>query len=180
MWAEPVTGGAARPQTRLVLEVTARLARTQGGVALRSQLQGRGLTDDVVRAQVAAGRWQWWGHHVVVLHNAELSRRQLMWACVLDAGPGAALASHTALQLAGFRSFAQEAEQIHLVIGRGAKVHRVPDVVVHESRRLEADRHVRWSGLPCTPLERSAIDAAAWQRWPASPVPSSPLSSSSG
>ena len=89
-----------------------------------------------------------------------------MWACVLDAGPGAALASHTALELAGFRSFAREADQIHLVIGRGAKVHRVPDVVVHESRRLEAERHVRWCGLPCTPLERSAVDAAAWQRWP--------------
>ncbi|GAA1434766.1 hypothetical protein GCM10009616_29950 [Microlunatus lacustris] len=133
---------------------------------MRSQLCGLGLTDDGVRAQVAGGRWQWWGRHVVVLHNAALTRRQLMWACVLDAGPSGALASHTALELAGFKPFAQEAELIHLLISRGMKVSPHPDVVVHESRRLEADRHVRWGGLRCTPLERSAIDAAAWQRWP--------------
>lgn len=143
-----------------------RLVRVQEGVALRSQLHGLGLTDDEVRAAVAGGRWQRWGHHVVVLHNSSLTRAQVMWACVLDAGPTAALASHTALELGGFRPFAQEAAQIHLLVSRGMKVSADPRVVVHESRRVEPDRHIRRAGLPCTPPERSAIDAAAWQRWP--------------
>jgi very-short-patch-repair endonuclease len=144
----------------------ARLVWVQECVALRSQLHGLGITDDEVRARVAGGRWQWWGHHVVVLHNAGLTRRQLMWACVLDAGPTSALASHTALELAGFQPFATEAVQVHLLVSRGMKVCTDPAVVVHESRRVEPDRHIRWAGLPCTPVERSAIDAAAWQRWP--------------
>jgi hypothetical protein len=140
--------------------------RNQDRVALRSQLCGLGVTDDGIRAQVEGGRWQWWGSHVVVLHNAALTRYQLMWACVLDAGPTAALASHTALELAGFKPFAQEAGLIHLLISRGMKVSSHPAVAVHESRRLEPGRHTRYAGLPCTPIERSAIDAAAWQRWP--------------
>ena len=89
-----------------------------------------------------------------------------MWACVLDAGPAAALASHTALELAGFKPFADEADQIHLLIGRGMKVTPCPAVVVHESRRVDAIQHVTRAGLPCTSIERSAIDAAAWQPWP--------------
>lgn len=138
----------------------------QQGVALRSQLLGLGITDDAVRAQLEARRWQRFGHHVVVLHNGELSRRQLMWACLLDAGPGAALASHTALELAGFAPFATEAAQLHLLVDRGTKVARDPRVVVHESRRLHPDQHVHDAGLACTSVERSALDAAAWQRWP--------------
>jgi hypothetical protein len=46
---------------------------------------------------------------------------QLMWVAVLDAGYPSALASHTALELAGFQGFAAEAAQIHLLVPRGAK-----------------------------------------------------------
>jgi hypothetical protein len=76
------------------------------------------------------------------------------------------LASHTALEVWGFRPFAKEAGGIHVVIPRGARIFTFPDVVVHESRRFgAADVHdVR--GLPCTGRARSAIDAAAWQPWP--------------
>src|SRR5690606_41084007 len=94
------------------------------------------------------------------------SRRQLMWAAVLDAGPPAALASHTSLELAGFRAFAAEAELIHLIVPRGAKVLPHPQIVVHESRRVRPEWHVLDGGPPRTPTARSAIDAAAWQPWP--------------
>lgn len=150
---------------RLGRAVTA-LAALQAGVALRSQLHRTGLTPDAVRAQLDAGRWQSWGHHVVVLHNAEPTRRQLMWAAVLDAGPAAALASHSALELAGFVPFAAEAAKVHLLVPRGTKVAQHGGVVVHESRRVDATRHVRHEGISCTPVERSALDAAAWQPWP--------------
>jgi hypothetical protein len=62
-----------------------------------------------------------WGHHVVAMHNTVLTRNQLMWVAVLDAGYPSALASHTALELAGFQGFAAEAAQIHLLVPRGAK-----------------------------------------------------------
>lgn len=144
----------------------AHLALAQEGVVLRRQLHDAGVTPDVVRAELDGRRWQPWGAHVVVLHNGELTRRQLMWASVLDAGPPAALASHTALELAGFVPFAAEAAAVHVLVGRGMKVTSHPQVVVHESRRVQAERHVRRGGLPCTTVERAALDAAAWQPWP--------------
>jgi hypothetical protein len=142
------------------------LATDQQRVVTRTQLIDLGLNQHTIRAQLAARRWQSWGAHVVILHNFEPTRQQLMWAAALDAGYPAALASHTALELHGFRPFAREAGQLHLLIERGAKVSRHPMIVVHESRRLKPEFHVKVSGLPCTDVARSAIDAAAWQPWP--------------
>ncbi len=120
----------------------------------------------MITAQLQAQRWQVWGAHAILLHNFEPTRRQLMWAAVLDAGWPAALASHSSLEVAGFKSFASEAEQIHLIVPRGAKVSEHPQITVHESRRVRPDFHVMDDGIPRTPTARSAIDAAAWQTWP--------------
>ena len=89
-----------------------------------------------------------------------------MWIAVLDASPLAALCSHTSLELAGFKPFASEAQHIHLLVPRGAKVTRFAGVVVHESRRLGEARWTRDRGLTRTEDPRSVIDAAAWQPWP--------------
>ncbi len=142
------------------------LAHCQQQVLTRSQLRQIGLSQVEIRAQIAAQRWTTWGAHVVVLHNAEPSRPQLMWASTLDAGPPTALVSHTALELAGFRDFARAAAAVHLMVPRGAKVNRHPSVVIHESRRVQPEFHVERQGLPCTATPRSALDAAAWQSWP--------------
>lgn len=142
------------------------LAETQRGVLTRQQLIGLGVTLSTIDAQLSAQRWTKWGSHVVVMHNFEPTRSQLMWAAVLDAGYPAALASHTALELHGFKPFAKEASQIHLLIERGAKVTTHPMITVHESRRVRPEYHGQVQGLPCTEVARSAIDAAAWQPWP--------------
>jgi hypothetical protein len=142
------------------------LLAQQDGVATRVQLNDLGFNQHAIRAQISARRWQNWGFHVVILHNFKPTRKQLMWAAVLDAGYPAALGSHTALEQHGFKPFAREAEQIHLLIERGAKVTAHPMITVHESRRLKPEYHVAAAGLPCTSAPRSAIDAAAWQPWP--------------
>jgi hypothetical protein len=142
------------------------LVNQQLGVATRNQLTECGFSQHAIRAQISARRWQPWGFHVVIMHNFEPTRQQIMWAAVLDAGYPAALASHTALELHGFKSFAREAEQLHLLIERGAKVTTHPMIVVHESRRLKPEYHATVGSLPCTTSPRSAIDAAAWQQWP--------------
>jgi len=163
-------GGRSRVEDRgmvsVVPESAVRLAGAQTGVATRTQLTGAGLTRHEIRAHLEGGRWQAWGSHVVVLHNSALSRRQLMWAALLDAGPPAALGSHTALELAGFRSFAAEAASVHLLVERGTRLNSHPGVVIHESRRLHPEHHVRTVGLTRTGTSRSALDAAAWQPWP--------------
>ncbi|WP_152365666.1 hypothetical protein [Microlunatus speluncae] len=142
------------------------LATRQVGVATRQQLRVAGCSQTLIRSQVAAHRWTEWGSHVVILHNFQPSRHQLMWAAVLDAGWPAALASHTSLELAGFRPFAVEAIPVHLIVPRGAKVQPNPHVVIHESRRVRPEFHVVGQGPPRTPIARSAVDAASWQPWP--------------
>ena len=105
------------------------------------------------------------GEEVVLLQNVPPDRRQLMWVAVLDAGE-CALGSHTSLELAGFKSFASEAEKIHLIIPRGDKVTRFGGVQVHESRRLHPEQAVVTDGLPRTPTAGAVLDAAAWQPYP--------------
>lgn len=144
----------------------AELATRQDGVATRQQLTELGLSQKLIRSELRAQRWTEWGSHIVVLHNFEPTRRQVMWAAVLDAGPPAALASHTSLELAGFRTFATEADSIHLVVPRGARVRPHALVTVHESRRIRPEFQVVDEGLPRTETARSAVDAAAWQPWP--------------
>jgi hypothetical protein len=89
-----------------------------------------------------------------------------MLIAVLDVGYPAALASHTALEVAGFSSFAREADDIHILIPHGSRCHVLPGVKIHESRRVRPELHIELAGLPCTDIARSAIDAAAWQPWP--------------
>jgi hypothetical protein len=142
------------------------LATRQRGVLHRRQLDALDLTRGYVSAQLAARRWSAFGHKVVALQNAPLQRDQLVWLAVLDAEGLVALCSHTALELAGFAPLASEATEIHIVIARGAKVSRFAGVRVHESRRLRPADVLRQGGLPRTGVERSAIDAAAWQPFP--------------
>jgi hypothetical protein len=142
------------------------MARSQNGVIHRDQCRAIGVHRSYVRNQLDAKRWTAWGDKVLLLQNARPSRRQLMWIAILDARPLAALCSHTSLELAGFRSFAAEAKEIHLLIPRGTKVTRFPGVVVHESRRLGEARWTEDRGLRRTEDSRSVIDAAAWQPWP--------------
>ncbi len=136
------------------------------GVLRRDQADVVGLTEGYIRNQVRASRWTVWGDHVVLTQNGSPNRRQRMWLAVMDAGFPAALASHTALELAGFRSWAKEADQIHLVIPRGSRTVRWPGIRVHESRRLDPDRRAWFEGLPATSIPQAAIDAGAWQPFP--------------
>ncbi len=139
------------------------LALVQCGVVHRRQLQSLGVNKNIVANELKAHRWQAPTATTVLVHNAMPTRRQLMWISVLDAGPQAALGSHTSLELNNFRSFAREAQRIHLVVPRGAKTRVVPGVDLHESRRSHQHRRRLYQGLPCLDVASSAIDAAAWQ-----------------
>lgn len=142
-----------------------KVALSQHGVVRRRQLAACGIGRHELVANLEAERWARIGDEVVLLQNAPPDRRQRMWVAVLDAGE-CALGSHTSLELAGFTSFASEAELVHLVIPRGGKVTPVDGVRVHESRRLRPERTVYTAGLPRTPTPRSVLDAAAWQPYP--------------
>ena len=148
------------------LDGLAELARRQRGVVTRSQLCGLGATAARIDSELGGKRWSAVTPAVLTLHNHAPTREQWMWVALLDAPGAAALCSHTSLALHGMRVFADEGSFIHLVVPHGARVRRLPGVMVHESRRFsESDIH-HVHDFPCTAAARSAIDAAAWQRWP--------------
>lgn len=144
----------------------ATLAIRQRGVAAIEQLAGLGLTHKYVHHQIAAERWCRYGRHTILMQNAPPTREQLMWIAVTDLEPPAALASHSALEAAGFCGFAEESALVHVLVPRGAHYPGLPGVKVHESRRFTADDIVLAPGVPRVSNARGAIDAGAWQRWP--------------
>ena len=151
-------------------EELGRVAVRQRGTVHRDQFRPLDVSPDYVTSQIDARRWTAIGQNVVLLQNAPPLRDQLMWLAVLDAGDRAAIGSHTALELAGFRGFSRESTDIHLIVQRGSRPTPMPGVRIHESRRLRLEDIVHKQGLPCTGTARSVLDAAAWQPIPASRV----------
>jgi hypothetical protein len=139
------------------------LATAQDDVVSRAQLLELGVDRHVVRDQVRARRWRLVGR-AIVLHRGPLTDRQRWWVAVIHVGQGAALASLTSAQAAGLAGW--PAEQVHVVVTRGGRVHALPWIKVHESRRFaEADVHPSRTPRQCRP-ERAVIDAASWKPHP--------------
>jgi hypothetical protein len=138
----------------------AALAVQQAEAVTRAQLEALGVEWFHIAAQIHGGRWREVVPGVIVLHCGPLPTATRRWVAVLAAGPGAALGSWTALELAGLEGWQRTA--IHVVVRRGRHVPRMPGVVVHESRRhLPTDLRHR-DGLPVHSVERAAVDAGAW------------------
>ena len=130
----------------------------------RRQLLAAGFTDDHVRAAVRARRWQVIGRQVVVLHNAELTRRQREWVAVLMPGKPTALAGLSAASACGLKGFADD--QVHIVLSHYHRTRLPAWVRVHESRRFRAADVVTVVSPPRVRAARAVVDAAAWSRSP--------------
>lgn len=144
----------------------AELATKQSAVARREQLRTLGVAPYVVDAMIAAARWRARGLQVVIMHNGPLTRRQELWAAVLNCPDPVALAARTAATEHGLIGW--DAEYVEILVPRGA---RVPtglaiDVKVHESRRFAAGDIHPGRQPPQVRIERAVIDAATWSSNP--------------
>ncbi len=120
---------------------------------------GRGL----VRAQLAARRWQAPVRGVVVLHNGPLTDAQSDRVALFGCGPGAALGGLTALSYDGLDGFA--VDERHVVVPEGSRRKHLLGVRPHWSREL-SDADVHPVRLPRrTRPQRSIVDAASWCAW---------------
>jgi hypothetical protein len=124
-------------------------------VVSRAQALAAGLTLDMIRANVRARRWTRLFRGVYATFTGAPSRRSLLWAAVLRAGPGAVLSHHTAAEVQGMND--PMATQIHVTIPDARTVDPIPGVVVHRSRRLDAIRHPS-RALPQTRVEETVLD----------------------
>jgi very-short-patch-repair endonuclease len=91
--------------------------------------------------------------------------RDRRWRAVLAQGEQlVALAGLSAAALHGLTGF--DDDDVHVVVPHGARVHRLPGVKVHVSRRFSvADLHPS-RRPPTVRVERAVIDAAVWAHSP--------------
>lgn len=106
-----------------------------------SALAARGWSWEATRAQLYAGRWQRIGR-AIVMHNGQPTHGELRAAALINVGPRAVLTAFTGLQAWGLRGW--ERESIHVLVPRGARVRRPPelDMRIHYTDRWAASpRH---------------------------------------
>jgi hypothetical protein len=131
----------------------------QADVFSRKQLLDAGLSPGRLAAQVSAGRWQAPTSTVYVLHNGPLTERQRWWVATLAVGP---LAGRTAMSAWGVTGWPSDHVEVLVARGSTPELPMGIRLKVHESRRFSSD-HVHPAREPQrVPIERAAIDAAAW------------------
>lgn len=101
---------------------------------------------------------------MVVLHNGPISWRERIDIALAASQRGAAISGPTALELDGFSGFGSDA--VHLTLPQGARIPRLPGLVVHRSRILtDLDIHPLREPRRTRPA-RSVVDFASWQATP--------------
>jgi hypothetical protein len=138
------------------------LAAEQAGLLSRRQLRQAGVSADVVRNHVAAGRWMCLGRRVVALQTGPLTLDQARWLAVLDGGAGCVLAGLSALHNFGLKGF--PIDRIYTAVPHGSRCAETATHVRRSSRRLTPDA-VHPAKLPPTmriePAILDALDGAA-------------------
>ena len=118
------------------------LIASQGGVISRSQGAEFGLAGEEMRNRVRFADWQRVQRGVYATFSGDLGRETQLWAVLLRAGADAVLSHQTAAELYGLAK--QPSSLVHLSVphdSNPARHAKIPGVVVHRSRILDATRH---------------------------------------
>ncbi|GAB3857117.1 hypothetical protein GCM10028801_15250 [Nocardioides maradonensis] len=142
-----------------------RTAALQEGLLTRAQLREHGINRWAVSHRVDTGRWLALTPTVISTTTGPLTRLQLMWAAVLEAGPGAHVGEITAAEVAGLRNWLRDEVTVVVPYPNGTPA-SLPGVVFRRSRRdLSAmTRMVR--GLPASRIEPAVLLWASRQSSP--------------
>jgi predicted transcriptional regulator of viral defense system len=130
----------------------------QANVVGRPQVLRAGISRNVVRRRLGAGRWQRLHRGVYATFSGPRPREAQLWAALLRAGPGATLSHYTAAELHGLID--SPADQIHVTVPatrNPARQRKITGLVIHRSCRVEAARHPVLSP-PRTRVEDTVLD----------------------
>ena len=116
------------------------------------------MTPDMVRRRLGSGLWERSATGVFAIVGVPDSRSRRLWAAVLHAGEGCAIASHTAGRIHRFEE-ALDLEEIFLNVRPGRR-HAPERVVWHRQVDMVAEDVVSIDGLPVTSIPRTAFDLA--------------------
>jgi hypothetical protein len=145
-------GGIARLTLSNVIDD---VVRRQCGVLTRAQALACGLTDEMIEANVVAGRWRRLWRGVYATFSGPAPRGSMLWAAVLRAGKGAMLSHDTAAELVGLTD--GPSSRIHVTVPHRRTPARIPGVVVHRAVLGAATRHPTRLP-PQTRLEDTVVD----------------------
>lgn len=136
-----------------------RIAQAQDGMLHRRQLSRLGLGSHYVDAQLSARRWQEISSVVLCTTTGRPTRRQLMWAGVLHAGPMSALGGLTALEVHGLANWNRD--EITVLLPKSHNLEKVKGIRFVETRR-PIPLMTSSKGLPTWKLEPAALLWAAY------------------
>lgn len=149
--------GADDPGMRRDITLLELRRHSRFGVIKVATLEQLGMPQQTAYRRCKPGQpWQRPLPGVVILGNAPPTRRQLVEAALLYAGPEAIVTGVAACRNHGLRTAPDDAS-VHLLIPHGRKVKSSDYVVVERTIRLPA-RVVR-DGVPLAPLPRAVLDA---------------------
>jgi hypothetical protein len=131
------------------------LIQRQCGVLSRQQVIACGLTPQYIRTQVSAQRWQRLFRASYATFSGPPPRESVLWAAVLCAGPGAVLSHESAAEAGGLID--EPSDPVHVTLPVARRVISLPDVMIHNSVRIESARHpIRLP--PQTRIEETVVD----------------------
>ncbi len=126
----------------------------QHDVFTRAQARQLGVGYGVIRAHVAANRWQRVGSRVLVAHSGPLDDLAKLWVAILWCGEGACLSHDTAAHLQGLLSSAPE--EIHVTVPESRHPAHRTGVAIHRTRN--AMRRASGRRLPQLCVEDTVLD----------------------
>jgi hypothetical protein len=138
-----------------VPETLRRIVADQCGVVSRQQAIQEGLSADVIKWRVRAGRWQPLHRGVYATFTGTPTRRARLWAAVLYAGHGAMLSHETAAELHGL--ITSPVPLIHVTVPGDRRVSPAAGLVIHRTARAAARRFPE-GALPVTWKEETVLD----------------------
>lgn len=145
-----------------LLHTLRELAQTQGGVVTIAQAESLGVGYEVIRGQVAAGRWIRLHDGIYLLGNMRPSVASQRWAALLACGSGAVLSHSTAAHT--FAIPRRPTRLIDVSIAADRIQMPIPGVRVHRSRLLPAKATV-FGGWPITSAADTVLDLVAEMRF---------------
>ena len=130
----------------------------QHGVLSRAQALELGIGPRTVSSRLRQGHWQRLQRGVYGAFTGQPDREAALWAALRRAGPDAVLSHWTAAELSKLTT--RQSALIHVAIPLQRRIHVIPGVVIHRSRRAEASRHPTLTP-PRTRIEETTLDLAA-------------------
>jgi Transcriptional regulator, AbiEi antitoxin/Protein of unknown function (DUF559) len=136
----------------------AELARRQGGVVGRRQLEALGLSASAIDRRVRAGRLHLLHRGVYAVGHRLIGALGRRWAAVLACGDGAVLSHGDAA--AAWELRRSRGRAVHVTVGPNGRATR-RGIVAHRNGPLPADEVTTLDGLPITTPARTLLDLAA-------------------